>query len=52
MNGIAVLSSMQEINTLWVVLGEFEKLQKATVSFVMSVRMGQLVFSWTYFQEL
>jgi hypothetical protein len=39
------------LNAIWAFLGAFAKLRKATVSFVMSVRMEKLGFHWTDFDE-
>jgi len=36
----------------YIFLGAFAKLQKATISFVMSVRMEQLGSHWTDFHEV
>ena len=35
-----------------VFLGAFAKLRKATISFVLSVRMGKLGSQWTDFHEI
>jgi len=40
------------LNRISVVLGAFAKLRKASISVVMSVRMEQLGYHWTYFHEV